>query len=377
MPRARPADALGPAIRVLLVLAILAIAPAAARAQGLERVVEVAGKLVPLPPGRWLPLADAAERLGDDPFAVRVLARIEDGAAAAMVIARASLARPSAPASGPGECGRDDIHLAHIAYDTAVDGLCLFVNHVVLSGAVEGPPVWLAARGELMARGAVVTDTWLVVGIRARTAGHAVDVRYYFAPPDFRSALPERGWSDNRWSPERASADADRAASIRRLGIWAAWVREAVELGLRGQIPVAALPPSPWEGPDLGQRLAVHRLGKLQRLRAAGLVGPEEYERQRRQVVQAGIDPGRSEVPLWRRNGWRRIRHAAASAAESLGVSYLVIGSLLPSLGFAAILEAASPIGRYLHALAWPDAAAEADAGPSGPRDFAEIGHKD
>jgi hypothetical protein len=49
----------------------------------------------------------------------------------------------------------------------------------------------------------------------------------------------------------------------------------------------------------------------------------------------------------------------------------------LPSLGFAAILEAASPIGGYLHALAWPDAAAEAHAGPSGPRDFAEIGHKD
>lgn len=342
----------------------------------LHGVVEVAGKLVPLPPGRWLPVGEAIERHGEAVFATRALARIEAGAVEAVAIIRTNLS-PRPPAfTGPSDCARGDIHLAHVAYDTDSDGLCLFINHVVLSEDVAGPPVWLAARETLAALGAVVTDTWLAVGIRARTSRHAIDVRYYFAPPDFRSALPARGWSDNRWSPARAQADADRRASIRRLGVWALWAREAVELGLRGEIPEEALPPAPWDGPDIAARLVALRVGKLDRLLAAGQIGEGEYRRQRRQLEEVGIDPEASALPLWQRGIWKWLSHGVASAAESLGVAYLVIGSLWPTLGFGALLEGAAPVGSYLQRLLWSDTIAAEAVSPTAPRDFAEIGLK-
>ena len=336
--------------------------------------VEVAGKLVPLPPGRWLPVAEGIERHGGDTFASRALARIENGAVEGVVIVRANAGPRPGVFTGPGECARSDIHLAYVAYDTTADGLCMFINHVVLSGDVAGPPVWLAARERLATLGALVTETWLAVGIRARTGSHVVDVRYYFAPPDFRSALPERDWAGNRWSPERAFADSDRRASIRRLGAWTVWAREAVELGLRGQIPDAALPPSPWDGPDLGRRLVERRIATVEHLKATGRMADDEYRRQRRQLEMATIDPERSELPLWRRSLWKRFTHGVASATESFGVSYLVIGSLWPSLGFTALFELVSPVGTYLHQLIWPGAVAEDH---TRPRDFAEIGHND
>lgn len=370
------ATPIGRLLRITLLAGLLALDAGAGLAATVRGAYEIAGKLVPLPPGQWTVVGETVEDDGSEPFVTRALARVEAGAVAGIAIVRANAVGRNAPLTAPRECSRDDIHLAYIAYDTEVDGLCLFINHVVLSDAVAGPPVWLAARERLGAMGAVVTDTWLEVGIRARNRNHVVDVRYYFAPPDFRTSLPTASWAGNRWSPERTFDDADRRAAIRRLGTWAIWVREAVELGLRGQIPDEALPPALWEGPDLGPRLTARHLAGLDALKAAGRIGEAEYRRQRRIVEMVGIDPERSEMPLWQRSIWKRVSHGVVSAAESLGVSYLVIGGFWPSVGFAAIFETARPIGAYFHDLAWPGAA-NAAATPMAPRDFAEIGRID
>ncbi len=356
---------------LLLLLAFPALAQSPAADGAVRGVTEIAGKLVPLPPGAWVAVGEAVERHGPDQFATRTLARIDGNVVDAMVIVRANLTGRPAPLAAPAECDRDDIHLAYIAYDTTADGLCLFVNHVVLSDEVPGPAVWLLARERLAKLGAVLTDTWLVVGVRARTTSHAVDVRYYFAPPDHRAALPARGWIDSRWAPDKAFADGDRRASIRRLAVWAVWTREAVELGLRGQIPDEALPPAPWDGGDLARRLMERRVAQLDRLLAQGAIGADEYRRQRRILEAVAVDPELSDMPLWRRGLWKRVTHRLAAAAEALGVSYLVLGSLWPSLGFTVLVDIMGPVGAYLQDLVWPPAAA--DARPA-PVEFGEIG---
>lgn len=369
-------------LRLIAGLAFLASAIAAAQARAQlpaqfpapasRAVAELAGKLVALPPGTWLTLAETVERRGGDAYATRVLARIDGNLVDGIVIARTNLAPRPAPLATPPECSRDDIHLGHVAYDTAVDGLCLFINHVVLADEVPGPTAWLMARERLAALGGALGDTWLVAGIRARTASHAVEVRYYFAPPDHRAALPARGWSESRWAPTRVVADPDRRATVRRLAVWTLWARDAVEQGLRGQVPDDALPPAPWDGPDLARRLTQRRLAEVDALHAAGAVAPAEYARQRRILETVGVDPEESELPLWRQTLWRRLTHRLAAAAESLGVSYLVLGGLWPSLGFTVLMDVVAPVAPYLQDLVWPPA--EARSPPTAPADFGEIG---
>ncbi|WP_374441095.1 hypothetical protein [Stella sp.] len=365
-------------LRLLAVVLALALPAAPALAEAGDEaaargVVELAGKLVPLPPGEWVAVADTVERRDGDGYATRVLVRIAGNVADALVIARANLASRPAPLAAPSECSRTDLHLAHVAYDTPVDGLCLFVNHVVLGDEVPGPVAWLMARERLARLGVALTDTWLTVGIRARTVSHAVDLHYYFAPPDHLAALPSRGWADSRWAPERIQADADRRASLRRLTVWAVWAREAVEQGLRGQVPDRALPPSPWDGPDLARRLTERRVEQVDALLARGLIGAEEHRRQRALLARVEFDPDGSAEPLWRDRLWQDLSQRLASVAESLGISYLVLGSLWPSVGFAVLLDMMAPVGTYLQEWMWPTA--DARPAPRAPADFGEIGH--
>lgn len=359
-------------LRCLVLASLFCVAAIRGDAAPLRGVAEVAGKLVPLPPGAWTAVAETIERRGEDAFAVLALARIDGKVADGLVIVRANLAARPRPLAAAPECLRADTHLGHVAYDTAVDGLCLFLNHVVLAETVPGPVVWLMARERLAALGATLPDTWLVAGIRARTASHAIEARYYFAPPDHRAALPGLGWADNRWSPQRVAADADRRASIRRLVIWTMWMREAVELGLRGQLPDDALPPTPWDGPDLARRWTERRVEQLVRLQQEGVIGEDTLRHQQRLVEAAANDLSATGAPLWHEGVWRRIGHRVASVAESLGLSYIVLGSLWPSLGFAMLVDVLSPVGTYLQSTLWPGTAA-ADTG-SLPAAFAEIG---
>lgn len=358
-------------LRRLLLVMLLCVPAAAGAAAPARNVVEIAGKLLPLPPGDWTPVAETIERRGGDAFAAVALARIDGKVVDGLVIARANLvARPMPLAAAP-ECTRTDIHLAHVAYDTAVDGVCLFLNHVVLAETVAGPVVWLMARERLAALGATLPDTWLVAGVRARTGSHAIEARYYFAPPDHRSALPSLGWAASRWSAQRVAGDPDRRSSIRRLTVWTMWTREAVELGLRGQVPDDALPPAPWDGPDLARRWTERRVERLVRLRQEGAIDDDSFRHQRRLIEATASDLPASQPPLWQDGMWRRIGHRVASVAESLGLSYAVLGGLWPSLGFAVLVDVLSPVGAYLQSTLWPGAAANAGDLPVA---FAEIG---
>ena len=96
---------MGLLLRILAVFASLAAPLAAGADPGnpapVRGVAEIAGKLVPLPPGDWLTVAETVERRGADGFAVRVLVRADGGLADALVIARANLASRPAPLPAP------------------------------------------------------------------------------------------------------------------------------------------------------------------------------------------------------------------------------------------------------------------------------------
>jgi uncharacterized membrane protein len=344
-----------------------------------EGIALLAGKQVPLPPGRWEVLGRGPAAAGADGLASLLLGRIEDGRVAGLVLAFAT-SKPRKSILGPSpECSRSDIYLAYTAYDTAYDGLCGFLKPVLLSPAVAGPPSWVAAQKALAARGIGLPVTWLTVGIRARSQAEALEVRYYFPPPDGAAAAhPADGsanpWAANPWSPANVTADPARQAAITRLAVWGAWVRGDVEAGLRGRLDPAELPPWPWGGDDLAARLVDLRLRQLDGLAAAGAVDAAAYEAQRRELEAVVAAPERAETPVWLHALWKTLTYRALSMTDSFIVAYFVLGDAVQSLAWTAFAAVRGPVIVYLHELGWTysgygkAAPALLDAG------FAEIG---
>jgi len=362
-------------LRLVVSLGLLVAAAfpsSAAPGDTVEGVLTLAGKQVPLPPGQWVVAAEATEGEGADAMAAVVLARAAGNAVDGLVVARANLRPRTAIFGSTAECDRADTYLAYVAYDTTQDGLCSFLNLVLLSPKATGPAVWASARQWLVAKRMRLDAQWLTAGFRAKTRAHAVDVRYYFAPP-LPGLQEPAAWADSPWAPDRAVADPVRNAVIAKLAAWAAWTRDAVADGVRGRIDADMLPPWPWEEGDLVRRLVERRLRALDELRALGAVDEETYAAQRKVLSEVVVAPERSELSLQLRAFWKTVTYRVASILDSLGVSYIILGSPLQSLGFAAIGEVIRPPAVYLHEIAW----ARSGVGrppPAGARELEEIG---
>ncbi|MFO1058316.1 MAG: DUF2061 domain-containing protein [Dongiaceae bacterium] len=318
-----------------------------------EGIAILAGKQVPLPPGRWETLARGPAVAGQDGLEALLLGRIEEGRVAGLVLAIATT-RPRQSILGPSpECGRSDIFLAYTAYDTAYDGLCGYLNLVLLSPAVEGPPGWAAARRALAARGIALPESWLTVGIRARSQAEALEVRYYVPPPDADAVASRGDWASHPWSPLNVAYDPARQAAITRLAIWGAWVRGDVEAGLRGRLDPAALPPWPWGSDDLAVRLVHLRLRQLDALAAAGAIEAAAYDEQRRELEAVVAAPERAETPVWLHALWKTLTYRVVSMIDSFAVAYFILGDTVQSVAWAAFAAVRGPVVIYLHELGW------------------------
>lgn len=357
--------------RLLLTLAILLVSVGpglAAPGDSAERVFPMGAVQVPLPTGPWVVAAETREGEGPGTIQSVVLVQIAAQRVTGVVLARANPNPLTAIFGSTAECERTDIYLAYTAYDTPQDGLCGFAN-LVVAGGTEAP-VWIAARDWLRGRGVTIPETWLMAGFRARVRPRLLDVRYHFPPPS-DAAGP---WATNPWNPARVAEDPARSAAIVQLGLWAAWMRDPVERGVRGRIEDVELPPMPFAGIDMTQALVAARLRALDKLRESGAIGVEDYARQRLALEQVEAEPEQSEMPLWVRSVWKTVTYRVASIADSLAVSYILLGSVYQTLGFAVIGELIRPPAVYIHEIAWARSGIGRAAAPARPREFPDIG---
>ena len=109
-------------------------------------------------------------------------------------------------------------------------------------------------------------------------------------------------------------------------------------------------------------------------LRESGAIGVEDYARQRLALEQVEAEPEQSEMPLWVRSVWKTVTYRVASIADSLAVSYILLGSVYQTLGFAVIGEVIRPPAVYIHEIAWARSGIGRAAAPARPREFQDIG---
>jgi hypothetical protein len=157
--------------------------------------VEIAGKQIPLPDGQWRLIAERNEPAGVDrasggDLRQVILVQLQGPVAAAVIVATANIG-PSITGWGTSrDCARQDILMATLRYQSAVDVSCSFINHVV-SAVADQPSVTdeaLAQRST--AEGWSIPATWLMAGFRIADRRDMIDVRYHFNP---ELVIPSRG----------------------------------------------------------------------------------------------------------------------------------------------------------------------------------------
>jgi len=360
---------MGRLITVLALLASWTCMATAAPGDTAQGTFQMGVMRVPLPAGTWTVAADLTAP--EPPARMRsvVLVQVIDRQVKGVVLARGNTAPLTAIYGSSAECDRSDIYLAYTAYDTPQDGLCVFINLVAPGGEVA--PVWTEALAWLRGQGIAVGETWMMAGIRARVKPRVLDVRYHFPPPGAPAAvLP---WADSPWTPARITPATPRAEAVEQMGVFAAWMRDAVEAGVRGRPDPTALPPPPF-ATDLLPLLIAARLAPLEQLREAGAITGLRYETERNALARPVIVPERSEMPLWMRSMWKTFTYRVGSIADSLAVSYLVLGSVAQTLGFAVVGEIVRPPAVYLHEMAWARSGIGRAAAPAKPQELPDIG---
>jgi hypothetical protein len=220
---------------------LLMLWPAVAGAQAVEGSLALGQKVLPLPPGPWRVLHQAAEpgrSVGGD-FATTtyraVLVQEREGRAAAVIIAHAA-AEVGGVWNPHGIC----ISTNHIRrqVDMAVRG-ALDCRGLVVVGSGRGPvtPAYLnALYDEGERRPGWIPPRWISVQVVQSEQMHWLSVEYRFAPAVFApAAAMAASWGDGVRTPAQQDM-------VNRLFDWSALARAQLRRGLHGRPPSAALP---------------------------------------------------------------------------------------------------------------------------------------
>ena len=108
----------------------------------MERALELGGKQIPLPAGKWVVAADRASDWKNQRFGAfgyirsLVLARVAEGRVDALLEIHSN-ARPTANGWGLAfDCARSDLPRAVVRLSDGWDGSCYFVGHTLLAGEI-------------------------------------------------------------------------------------------------------------------------------------------------------------------------------------------------------------------------------------------------
>jgi uncharacterized membrane protein len=241
-----------PAILLLSALSAPAIASESAGKLYTSNI-EIAGKQIPLPEGQWRLIAERNVGAGidlasGDDLRQIILVQVQGQVVSALIVATANIAPSTSGWGTSRDCTRQDILMATLQYQSAMDVSCSFINHVVTAAGDQSSAMDAELARRSKSEGWSVPATWLMAGFRIADRRDMIDVRYHFNP---ELAIPPRAatpWPANPWSRPAVSASRNRAAVVAGLSSWVTASQEMLDEGFRHRVPSgAALPMPRWD----------------------------------------------------------------------------------------------------------------------------------
>lgn len=224
------------------ICALMIAAPAFAQGTA-EGSLSLGGKVVPLPPGSWRVLYQAAEpgRSSEGSMATvthrAVLVQERAGQAAALVVAHAAV-EMGASWHPHGICTNTTTWVLQRHIESAVRG-ALDCRGLVLIGAGRslGTPAWMnALYDEGERRPGWIPPRWISAQVIQSQQIHWLSVEYRFAPGVFAPPTANAAsWAEGR----RSAAQQD---VVQRLQVWSERASAELRRGLYGRAPSAPLP---------------------------------------------------------------------------------------------------------------------------------------
>jgi hypothetical protein len=97
---------------------------------------EIAGKQIPLPDGQWRLITEANVAAGidlasGDDLRQVILVQVQGQVVSALIVATANIAPSTSGWGTSRDCTRQDILMATLRYQSAMDVSCSFINHIV------------------------------------------------------------------------------------------------------------------------------------------------------------------------------------------------------------------------------------------------------
>jgi uncharacterized membrane protein len=214
---------------------------------------EIAGKQIPLPEGQWRLITETNVAAGIDPASGNdlrqaILVQLQGQVVSALIVATANIAPSTSGWGTSRDCTRQDILMATLRYQSAMDVSCSFINHIVTAPSGQSSAMDAELARQSKAEGWSVPATWLMAGFRIADRRDMIDVRYHFNPELAISPRGARPWPANPWSRPAVSASRNRAAVVAGLTSWVIASQEMLDEGFRHRMPAgAALPMPRWD----------------------------------------------------------------------------------------------------------------------------------
>jgi uncharacterized membrane protein len=326
---------------------------------GFEHVLRVNGKEIPLPEGRWIVAADAANDWADNSIGAFgylrtvLLFRIADGRVDTILEINTNVLPTTDGWGMASDCGRSDLVLAVIRYRAGWDGSCYFVTHALL--AENSLAAWDQARDFAVRQGWAVSPIWLTAGFRAANRSDVLDVRYYFSPETRGIAFEAAdSWETSQWMAAKLDDDPQRLGFAHAVSDWAPGYSALLEAGLKNRLPTAEVVAMPQPvAAVLPADPTARRLAELEALQKAGTITREEYAVQAASLTKHALGSSSTVPDLNVVTATKAVSYRVIVSVSHLFVNYYWTGNYI-TVGALEILQITINSAKfYFHELAW------------------------
>jgi len=350
--------------------ALAFVAPANAQAliaQGtaVERVLQVGGKQIPLPEGRWIVAGDAGtsytgERVGAYGVIRNIVLYRIQGRAVDAIAEINTNELPTTDGWGvAADCQRTDIALSVVRYMAGWDASCFFVTHTLApnggSTVTDLPAGWQQAAAYAQREGLATVPVWLTAGFRVANRQNIVDARFHFSPGARGiSVETPRRWRDSSWSAARIESDPQRMALGVAVTEWAVLFSGFIESGIKNRLPATGAFPMP-SRPDapLDGGVVERRLQALEDLRRSGVLTEEQFQAHTQRLREHGLDPGSQTFDPGTIALYKTLAYRPIVSLLNVFIDYWWIGFPYATGVLVFLQVTVNSTKFYFHELAW------------------------
>lgn len=354
------------ALLLLLGITLTGTVAGAAHADGVlkpgtavERILEVDGKRLPLPEGRWVVGGDG-DSGWDDPrmgaygyLRSLVLFRIVENKLDAVLEVNTNVLPVTDGWGMAASCARTDLVLAVARYRAGWDGSCFFVTHTLTNK--DENPVWAKARAFAATQGWKIPGVLVTAGFRAANRSDVIDARFHFVPETRGLPAEIAGrWKDSGWMSGKLDESRDRSAFAQGVSNWAVGYAGVVDAALKGRVDgTVAIPmPDPTRKSATDDSIARH-MAALELMRQSGQISQKEFEAQSESLLENGTGSSSTAPDLSVITAVKAFSYRVIVSVSHIFVDYYWTGSYVATGALEVLQITINSAKFYMHELGW------------------------